>query len=651
MGHQYNGLPWFIKDPLAAITAFLDPDIYVSLDFETTNKDYGSAVTKENRIILTCWEVVHRDGRIERKSVWGDQYDLAELEADIKRAQFIVAHNAKFELQWLSRCGLDLRDVLVFDTYLAEWVIAGNRGNTAGWELNLDDTAKRYGIEGKVEVAAAMISCGIATEDIPREHLLPYCHRDVLLTRELYVKQREVLRKSGLMHIALTRNLCCSVLADIEFNGAELDKELVTKEYADTINEFRACEAELASITGGINLSSPKQLAAYLFDVLKFPVPRDNKGNELKTAKGAYKTDAKTLDKLKPTTDEQRNFIKLYRRRNRLDSLISKNLEFFRLVCEQRGGKFYGNINQGFTQTHRLASTGKAILFEGQKTPRGAQFQNMPRQYKGLFTAHDEDYVCMEFDAAQLEFRVGTEMGNDAAGLDMLENGKDVHSDTAKVFVDWNQNNPTKQHDDFVGITSYAAGRQPAKAQTFKPMYGGMGSNDAEREYCKFFKQKYNGIATTQKNWCLEVLDAGKLRTPYGLIFYWPGTRMSRTGYIDNTTNISNYPIQGFATAEIIPIALAHFWHKTRHLRVEVFNTIHDSICARVHKDDVEEAKQIAKVCMTTDVYNFLRNVYKYDFKVPLGVGFKVAKNWGATNVEEIHDVWPDGRETYKVKN
>lgn len=582
--------------------------------------------------------------------MWGDEYELGELEEDIRNADFVVAHNAKFELQWFKRCGMELRDILVFDTYLAEWVIAGNRGGTKGWELNLDDTAARYGLPAKLSVAKQMLDGGIDTEDIPREHLLPYCERDVYLTRKLYERQLKILKEKNLLHIALTRNLCCAALADLEFNGAELDVAKVLAEYEKSVEEFRDCDDQLIAYTGGINLSSPKQLGEYIFGRLGFPVLKDHKGNKLETKKGLPKTDSKTLDKLKAVTEEQVRFLALYKRRNKLDSLITKNLEFFKRVCEERGGKFFGNINQGFTQTHRLASTGRPIIFKGEKRGRGVQFQNLPRQYKSLFTAHHADYLCMEFDAAQLEFRVGTEMGQDEAGLDMLENGKDVHLDTATVFVDWNRNNPTKLHDDFIGIETYAAGRQPAKAQTFKPMYGGMGSNDAEKEYALFFKQKYHGIAGTQKEWCYEVLDDGCLVTPYGLRFYWPGTKIARGGYIDNTTNISNYPIQGFATAEIIPIALTYFWHKSKNLRVSIFNTIHDSICARVHKDDVEAAKLVAKTTMTTDVYKFLRDVYEYDFKVPLGVGLKVSKNWGDTNVEEVYDVWPDGRETYKIK-
>lgn len=143
----------------------------------------------------------------------------------------------------------------------------------------------------------------------------------------------------------------------------------------------------------------------------------------------------------------------------------------------------------------------------------------------------------------------------------------------------------------------------------------------------------------------------GFLTTPYGMRFYWPGTKMSRSGYIDNTTAISNYPIQGFATAEIIPIALVSFWHRSRNLRVVIWNTIHDSLVSRVHREDVEQYMNLSKHCLTTDVYNFLREVYNYNFSVPLGVGVKVAKNWGESKTEHVWSVYPDGRETYELKD
>lgn len=134
------------------------------------------------------------------------------------------------------------------------------------------------------------------------------------------------------------------------------------------------------------------------------------------------------------------------------------------------------------------------------------------------------------------------------------------------------------------------------------------------------------------------------------MIFYWPGTTMKRSGYIENTTSIYNYPIQGYATAEIIPIALVHFWHRARHLRIVCWNTIHDSIASRVHRDDIDAYKEISKLAFTHDVYNYLRTVYGLQFSTPLAVGVKVGEHWGEAEVEEIWEVSPDGNETYKRK-
>lgn len=623
-----NSLPWFLTS--RALSVYSSPERYVCLDFETNSIEKGTALNDNNHIVLACWEVVEADGTITKKHKFADEYDLAELEKDIRGADFIVAHNAKFELQWLKRCGLELRDILVFDTFLAEWVIAGNRI----WDLSLEGTAKRYGLGAKAALAAKAIGIGIDPSAIPVEWLLPYCYRDVELARKIYEKQIEILRRDGLLHLALTRNLTCAALADIEFQGCQLDKQRVKDEYEKTITEFEQVEEELRQLTGGINLSSPKQLGVYLYETLGFAKPRDAKGNPIVTDTGQPKTDTATLSLLSAESDVQQRFLELYKTRNKLDALISKNLDFFKRVVEERDGIFYGVLNQGFTQTHRLSSSGRSLLFKGLKKAKGCQLQNLPRQYKGLFTAYDDDYVVGEADGAQLEFRVAADVGQDEVATRDIIEGTDIHSVTAETLTKAGE--PTT--------------RQGAKASTFAPLYGGGGRTKAQKEYAKFFKQKYNGIAKVQEGWTYEVLERGYQINPYGMRFYWPGTKMSKSGYIDNTTSIYNYTVQGFATGEIIPIALVHFWHRTRGMRITIWNTIHDSIATRVHKDEVEAYKVLSKQCLTTDVYAFLLDVYKYQFTVPLGVGIKVAKNWGDTKQEEVWDVYPDGREVYKKK-
>lgn len=630
-------LPWFIADPLRAIERYITPNKYVVLDFETTNLDKGSAINDENFIVLAAWYVV--EGKtVTKKHKFADQYGQSELEDDIHQAEFVVAHNAKFELQWMKRMGIELRDVLVYDTFLGEWVLGGN--SLSPHALGLDASAARYGLGNKLALAATMIKGGVCPTQINRQWLLTYCFQDVELSYQLFQKQIALLVERELMHIVLVRNLTCSVLADIEFNSCELDPERVLSEYDRTVEEYRTLQAKLAEVTGGINLRSGAQLATLLYEKLGFSPPIDPKTKQpVRTKTGKLSTNVDTLKKLKVETSAQQEFLDLYTRCNTLAALLSKNLEFFKGVVLDYDARFTGVFNQGFTGTHRLSSSGRPLSFKGRKKTSAAQLQNLPRIYKKLFWAAYSDYLIGEADGAQLEFRVGAEMSKDATAIDEIERGEDIHSHTAKVLTDageygFREANPKER-------------RQMAKPNTFAPMYGSMGKTKATKAYAKFFREKYNSLFNTQTSWTREVLNTGKLRTPYGMIFYWPGTSMKASGYIDNTTNIFNYPIQGFATAEIIPIALVHFWHRTRDLPIQVWNTVHDSIVSRIHKDYVAEYEEISKQCLTHDVYTFLRDVYKYDFTVPLGVGVKVGRHWGE-GPEKVWSVWPDGRETLK---
>lgn len=628
--------PWFLTE--RGIDAYIAGDDYVVLDFETTNRTHGLAIDKTNHLVLACWTTV-RNGVSTDKYVFGDEYAMRALVADVRSAKFIIAHNAKFELQWLARCGIDLHDVLVFDTMVMEWVIHGNKKVP----YNLEDTGRRYGIGGKESLVSNLIKYGECPSLIPQSWLLKYCKKDVALCHQLYLKQREKLTNLDLWHIALSRNVTVPVLADIEMQGLQLDKEMVYDEERRLQQLADEAGAKLDEITGGINVGSPKQLAAFLFDTLGFDPPLDQRGEVLKTPTGSISTAAAALKSLQARTPEQERFLTQYEIYNNATTLLSKNISFFKQVCDHFDGVFYGSLNQCRTSTHRLASSGIEMLIPGQKKASKAQIQNLPRQYKKLFTAHDPDYVVLEADGAQLEFRVAADIGHDKQAESDIINGVDIHSFTAQVLVD--------AGDPFFLALDPKDRRQNAKSRTFAPLYGGNGQTPAEQEYAKAFRVKYNGIASTQADWTLTVADRKKLVTPYGLIFYWPDAKIHRSGYVSYTTEIYNMPIQGFATAEIIPIALVHFWHRVRGMRVQLFNTIHDSIVSRVHKDDVDEVMKLSKIALTHDVYKFLNDVYQYKFEVPLGVGMKVAKNWGTSKDEHVWDVWPNGEERYKVKD
>lgn len=625
--------PWFLGN--AAIEAYQALDDYIVLDFETTNLTKGHALNPDNRLVLACWTVV--SGGFERdKWIFGDEYDMTELVEDVKKAKFIVAHNAKFEAQWLQRCGIDLHDMLVFDTMSAEWVIHGN----IKVPYNLEDTGRRRKLGGKESIVSKMIKLGVCPSEIPRSWLLKYCRQDVHLCHQIFLQQAQELEDLGLWHIMLQRNLVIPVLADIELQGLQLDEKAVHEEYERLTKRVGELGKELDEITGGINLNSPKQLGHFLYDVLAFPEPLDNAGKVIKTGSGQRSASIKSIDRLKATTELQLKFIASYKEYNKLDSLLTKNLRFFQLVCEQKGGVFYGTLNHCRTANHRLASSGIDTKFEGLKKELKAQIQNLPREYKKLFTAHREGWVCTEYDGSQIEFRVGGDISGDKRIESDIVNGVDIHSFTRDTMNDAYKRYKIQKEID----------RQGAKPNTFAPMYGSAGKDAAEQEYVAAWRKKYPALFEEQTDWTLTVADKKKLRTKYGLIFYWPDAKIYKSGYIKRTTEIFNLPISGFATGEIIPIALVYFWHRTRGMPVEIFNTVHDSICVRQPEEQVDETTAIAKQAMTLDVYDFLTKVYRYEFHVPLGFGMKSSKNWGTSKTEHKWDVWREGYERYQVE-
>lgn len=579
---------------------------YVVLDFETTNVSYGNPCFPENRIVLASfmasWEGVAH-------TIQGNEYAMAPLVHMIEHADFLVAHNAKFELGWLKRCGLDLTGILVYDTMIAEYVLAGNRK----WPLNLGAMSKRYGYGAKEPYVDLLMKSGTCPSEIPRSMLVRRCEEDVRMTNGVFKDQLKAVQAAGLLPVVYTRCILTPALADIESRGMYLDEQRVSSEYEQTLADFIAVDRRLEELTGGINLRSPKQLGEFIYGVLGFRELKDRRGNYLRTASGNPRTDSGTLDSLVARTKKQREFLELKAKQGKLNAALTKNLEFFKGVCDEKGSLFYGQFNQCVTGTHRLSSSGVPITVGDKK--RGVQFQNLPRSYKSLFTARAEGWSMCEIDEGQLEFRVAAFLGQDSVAVSDIRNGVDVHSFTAKILTEAGQ----------------ATSRQEAKAHTFKPLYGGSSGTKAEQTYYSAFKEKYQGIASTQQGWIDRVLAGKKLKTTSGLTFYWKDTTISSSGYVSNTTAICNYPVQSFATAEIIPIAVTYFWHRLKRSKCDGFivNTIHDSVVCEVPDDQRELFTELAVQSFNVDLLEYLRQVYNVDFNVPLSIGVKHGKHWG----------------------
>ncbi len=267
-------------------------------------------------------------------------------------------------------------------------------------------------------------------------------------------------------------------------------------------------------------------------------------------------------------------------------------------------GMLHVKLNQHMTSTGRLSGKEPNM----QNMPRGGTFP-----VKRVFVSRFDGGHIVEADFAQLEFRVAAFLSQDPIAIQEVVEGFDVHAYTAKVISDAGQ----------------PMSRQEAKAHTFAPLYGasGYGRSEAEATYYSHFNEKYMGIAGWHKSLAKEALNTGKIRTPSGREFSFPDVVRSPRGRVSHFTQIKNYPVQSFATADIVPVALWQFDHMLRNKKSCVVNTVHDSIVIDVHPDELDWVIHVVQ-STNDNIKDIIREWLEVDFNVPLLLEAKIGNNW-----------------------
>lgn len=601
-------LPAHIRGP--APSSFLS-DNYVVLDFETTTEEFGTPHNPNNSLLCACWIAGPSHPFAGSYKSIGNEFDMGALREHVELADFVVAHNAKFELGWLERCGIDLKDQVAFCTKIGEKVIAGNRP----WSLYLDDCVKRRGFGAKDDVGR-LIRLGVDTVDIPMRWLVHYCMKDVELTERLFLDQREQMKRDGLLPVAWTRNILTPVLYDIERYGLVLDTERVEKTYQYFKAREEKLEAEWMELTGGVNVRSPKQKQELLYDTLKIPLPKNDMGEVMTTDTGAVSTDVAALGKLKPKTKQAKAVVQKLLDLNSVKQSLSKYVDKLK-ECADTEGVLRAEFNQTVASSHRLSSTGRRFKI---------QLQNFQRRFRPLVHPRKEGWSIGDGDASGIEFRTAVDLAKDAQGRKDIEEGADIHAFTASIIFgdSWDPDAPSKSGGN-------AELRYRAKAHTFKPLYGGQSGTPAQRRYYEAFKRRYASVHDMQRGWAETVLKTKQLRTASGLIFYWPDCRLSSDGkYIKYTTQIFDLPVQSFATAELAPTATVYLWHLMKAAEMESFliNIVHDSAVGEIHPDEKDLWAELLVACMSDVIVWYLKEVYNYEWTTPLASEVEFGHHW-----------------------
>ena len=336
---------------------------------------------------------------------------------------------------------------------------------------------------------------------------------------------------------------------------------------------------------------------------LKFipPSPKWASANGFSTSKQNLEALEKAA-RVKGMTDAV-DFLSKVRRLSAVDTYLSSFVEGIKMFTKQ-DGKLHVRLLQHRTATGRLSGAEPNM----QNMPRGGTFP-----VKKVFVSRFEGGKIMEADFAQLEFRAAAFLSQDGVAIDEVSTGFDVHAYTSQVITDAGQ--PTS--------------RQEAKAHTFAPLYGatGFGRTSAEAEYYTHFTEKYKGIGVWHSRLAKEAINTGCITTPSGRQFAFPDVVRKASGRVSHFTQIKNYPVQSFATADIVPIALLFIDNQLAYAKSCIVNTVHDSIVIDVHP---HEERLVMQAIQKTneELPALIAGRWGITFNVPLLLEAKMGPNW-----------------------
>jgi len=327
-----------------------------------------------------------------------------------------------------------------------------------------------------------------------------------------------------------------------------------------------------------------------------------------------FKTDKNTIKMLVQQAEGKGNaiaveFLTKISRLNAISTYLDSFVKGIQIGTRSTG-LLHANFNQCITATGRLSSSNPNL-------------QNQPKRgfpvRKAIVSRFKNDGLVVEADFSGLEFRMAGELSRDSQIIADILGGKDIHKQTASII---NQCDPSEVSKD---------ARQAAKQYSFAPLYGGQGALEpphVQTYFAEFFNI-YEGLKSYQDRLMTGVLKNGIVQVPSGRQYFWPNVVRTRNGRVTNATQIVNYPIQGFATGDCVPLACIRALRLFREnkLKSKLILTVHDSIVVDCHKDELEKVKELLHIAMTGIDEEMLER-FNYKSVVPFDIEISAGTNW-----------------------
>jgi DNA polymerase-1 len=389
------------------------------------------------------------------------------------------------------------------------------------------------------------------------------------------------------------------VLARMEQRGIAADLELLH----DLQSEFAGKVAEAAAdayeaIGTEINLGSPKQLQAVLFDQLGLPKTKKNKTG--------YTTDADALAWLQETSPHP--FLEALLRHRDVTRLRTVIDGLIPMVDDS------GRIHTTFQQT--IAATGRLSSVD-------PNLQNIPirsaegRRIRQAFVVGAGYESLMTADYSQIEMRIMAHLSEDAGLIEAFTSGEDLHTFVAARAFDI----PIESVDPEM--------RRRIKAMSYGLAYGlsayGLSQQlkitpEEARVQMHAYFERFGGIRDYLDTVVDDARQTGYTQTTMGRRRYLPDLTSDNKQRRDMAERMAlNAPIQGSA-ADVIKVAMLRVERgiPERGLTSRMLLQVHDELVLEVAPGEREQLEELVRTEMAGAA----------ELSVSLDVSVGVGQSW-----------------------
>jgi len=663
-------------------TTMLDPE---------ESRSMSNPFFPENHVVLWGIQARYEDGK--HQTFVMPPTKLGRLFRE--PGSLIVGQNIKFDLHYLRKYmevenfKTLVNNILIWDTQIAEYVLSGQLKTM----ISLDDLAELYGGEVKATEHKAvkdLFAGGMGAEFADPKELEAYLKHDLYTTGDV-AEQQMARCTQDQFDLIIQMGECLKAVEEMEFNGMFTDVDAVEDMQVNIIDSIVTQTSMAQTYMAGESTdhadfaehkpdwyNSGNVLSCMLFGGTIDYKARVNKGlYKTGPRKGKVKEgwDYRTIvfDRIMEPEDVGAEHTKKKTKAGNIiyttDEDVLRNAAHHPLLSGfmmqaigqvtiiKKYNKILSTYLNNFSSMeikdivhHTLNQT---IAATGRLSSSKPNLQNVPiatedplTNVKACFTSRYLNGRILEIDFKQLEVCVLAWLTMDPTLIDDIKHGRDIHTEVGEMVLGVGK--VTKRE------------RRDIKAVVFAMLYGAGAKGIAKssgiplervRKIMDSFYGRYDTIKDFYTHFSDAIRDFGHCldeiyRGPHGPEHYFEWVSPTGRTYKfhqdqyrpgPSYTEVRNYPVQGTATADIVPVLLGKIRKVVCQMdRVKMVTTTHDSVtldCA-----DMSEVKEVCKE-LHEKVFSDLDDIINSTFKnmkwnVPLTLEYEVGESWG--NLKEL---------------